>query len=90
MKKNASGISREAAAGTLRKVLAVIGRYKLLLAFSILLAGLTVVLQLYVPILIGHAIDTLIGSVYGAWRNTRTDSDCDPDRRRRHLDHEYD
>ncbi len=62
MKKNASGISREAATGTLRKVLAVIGRYKLLLAFSILLAGLTVVLQLYVPILFGDAVDRIISA----------------------------
>ena len=46
---------------TLRKVLAVIGRHKLLLAVSMLLAVVTVVLQLYVPILFGDAIDRIAG-----------------------------
>ena len=44
---------------TLRKVLAIIGRYRLLLGASVLLAALTVVLQLYVPILFGDAIDQI-------------------------------
>ena len=44
---------------TLRKVLGIIGRYRLLLFASILLAALTVVLQLYVPILFGDAIDRI-------------------------------
>ena len=46
---------------TLRKVLAVTGRHKLLLAVSMLLAVVTVVLQLYVPILFGDAIDRIAG-----------------------------
>ena len=46
---------------TLRKVLKLIGRYRLLLLLSILLAGLTVVLQLYVPVLFGDGIDRIAG-----------------------------
>ncbi len=45
---------------TLAKVLALIGRYRLLLLASVLLASLTVVLQLYVPILFGDAIDQIV------------------------------
>ncbi len=45
---------------TLRKVLAVLDRYKGLLLVSILLAVVTVVLQLYVPILFGDAIDLIV------------------------------
>ena len=47
---------------TLRKVLAVIDRYKGLLLVSILLAVVTVVLQLYVPILFGDAIDLVVNT----------------------------
>lgn len=45
---------------TLKKVLAVIGRYKILLGISIVLAMVTVVLQLYIPILFGDAIDGIV------------------------------
>ncbi len=45
---------------TLKKVLKVIERYKFLLLLSILLSGITVVLQLYVPILFGEAIDGIV------------------------------
>ena len=45
---------------TLFKVMKVIGNYKILLALSIILAGISVVLQLYVPILFGKAIDQII------------------------------
>ena len=50
---------------TLKKVMRVIGNYRILLALSILLAGISVVAQLYVPILFGEAIDRIIapGSV---------------------------
>ena len=47
---------------TLRKVLGVVGSYTHLLVVSILLAGLSVVLQLYVPILFGDAIDQIVAS----------------------------
>ena len=46
---------------TLRKVLAVIGRYRLLLALSIAMSAVSVVLQLYVPVLFGEAVDGIIG-----------------------------
>ena len=46
---------------TLKKVLQVIGRYRILLAVSILLAAASVILQLYVPILFGDAIDGILG-----------------------------
>ena len=47
--------------GTLAKVLKYIGRYKLLLPVSILLALVTVALTLYIPIIVGDIID-IIGS----------------------------
>ncbi len=46
--------------GALKKVLQYLNRYRLLLALSILFATLTVVLTLYVPILIGNAIDLIV------------------------------
>ena len=46
---------------TVKKVLKYIGKYKYLLPVSILLALITVALTLYVPILIGDAIDLMIG-----------------------------
>ena len=45
----------------MKKVLGYIGRYKLLLPVSILLALVTVALTLYVPIIIGEAIDLIVG-----------------------------
>ena len=45
--------------GTLKKVLKYIGKYKLLLPISLLMALITVALTLYVPILIGNAIDII-------------------------------
>jgi ATP-binding cassette subfamily B protein len=55
-------MKKEKSAGSviLRKVLKVIGNYKLLLAASIVLAAVSVVIQLYVPILFGDAIDQII------------------------------
>ena len=46
---------------TLGKVLKFIGRYRILLIFSIILAAISVILQLYVPILFGAAIDGIVG-----------------------------
>ncbi len=43
------------------KVLKFISRYRLLLFFSILLASVSVLLQLYVPIVFGNAIDQIVG-----------------------------
>lgn len=47
---------------TLFKVLRFIGRYRFLLILSILLACTTVVIQLYVPILFGNAIDQVVAA----------------------------
>ena len=45
----------------MKKVLAYIGKYKLLLPVSILLALITVAATLYFPVLIGEAIDCIVG-----------------------------
>ena len=45
----------------LRKVLRRLKRYRLLLALSILFAAVTVALTLYVPVLVGEAIDLILG-----------------------------
>ena len=45
---------------TFFKVLRFIGRYRFLLILSIILAAVSVILQLYVPILFGNAIDQVI------------------------------
>ena len=52
--------STAGSAETLFKVLHFIGRYRLLLISSIILASVSVVLQLYVPVLFGDAIDQII------------------------------
>lgn len=46
---------------TMKRVLKYIRRYTPALILSLLLAGLTVVLTLYVPILTGNAVDLIIG-----------------------------
>ena len=58
--KKAPKLPKDLSMQTLRKVLAVIRRYRLLLLVSILLAVLTVVLQLYVPVLFGDAVDRIV------------------------------
>ena len=45
----------------LRKVFRRLKRYRLLLALSILFAAVTVALTLYVPVLVGEAIDLILG-----------------------------
>ncbi|MGN1098345.1 MAG: ABC transporter transmembrane domain-containing protein, partial [Clostridia bacterium] len=45
---------------TLKKVLSYIGIYKIFLAMSVIFAGVSVALTLYVPILTGDAIDLII------------------------------
>ena len=48
--------------GTVKRVLAYVGRYKIHLAFSIILAALSVAVNLYIPVLAGSAIDTVAGA----------------------------
>lgn len=49
-------------ASTAKKVLKRIGKYRYLLFLSIALAAVTVALTLYIPIIIGEAIDCIIGT----------------------------
>ncbi|MBR1642332.1 MAG: ABC transporter ATP-binding protein [Butyrivibrio sp.] len=46
---------------TLKKVFRYVSKYHFLIAISMLLAALTALLSLYVPILVGNAIDLLVG-----------------------------
>lgn len=48
-------------ASTIKKVLSAIKKYRLLLGISILLALITVGFTLYIPIVIGDAIDLIVG-----------------------------
>ena len=43
--------------GTFKKILQRVGKYKFLMALSIIFAAVTVLLTLYIPILIGDAIE---------------------------------
>ena len=45
-----------------RKVMKMIGAYLPLLVLSVLLAGVSVLMQMYVPILFGEAIDCIVGT----------------------------
>ena len=46
---------------TIKKVIRYIGKYRFLLLCSVLLAAISVVLTLYIPILTGQVIDCIIG-----------------------------
>lgn len=46
---------------TMKRVLQDIGHYKWMVLLSLILAGITVALTLYIPILIGKAVDLVIG-----------------------------
>lgn len=48
-------------AATLKEVIRRLGRYRIFLVFSILLATVSVALTLYIPKLTGHAVDYVIG-----------------------------
>ncbi len=54
-------MKQESSLATLKKVWQVIDAYRHLLVESIVLAGLSVALQLYVPVLFGRAIDGILG-----------------------------
>lgn len=60
MSTNNKKTSTAGSTETLFKVLHFIGRYRLLLILSIILASVSVVLQLYVPVLFGDTIDQII------------------------------
>ena len=44
----------------IKRIFAYVGRYKILLALSMLLAGVSVAGSLYIPVLIGNVIDFII------------------------------
>ena len=46
---------------TMKKVLKYLGKYRALLALSVVLTVISVLLTLYVPILLGQAFDTILG-----------------------------
>ena len=46
---------------TIRRILRVVGRYRIYVLFSLLFAALTVALTLYIPVLIGRAVDCIAG-----------------------------
>ena len=48
-------------AAILKKILCYLKKYRFLIALSLILAGISVALTLYVPILVGNAIDLIIG-----------------------------
>ena len=50
----------------MKKILKFIGKYKIFLVLSVLLATVSVILQLYVPILFGDAIDQIVAEHPGA------------------------
>ncbi len=53
--------TKKAPKGTLRKVLKFISEYKLSVILSVLLAAGSVILTLYIPLLLGDAIDLIVG-----------------------------
>ena len=59
-KKN-SEKKQKSQAVTLKEVICRLGRYRIFLVFSILLATVSVALTLYIPKLTGHAVDYVIG-----------------------------
>ena len=61
MSRSASPKGAPSSSATLKKVLRHIGRYRWLVLASLLLAAVTVLLTLYVPILVGRAIDGIVG-----------------------------
>ena len=46
---------------TMKRVLQDIGHYRWMVLLSLLLAGITVALTLYIPILTGQAVDLIVG-----------------------------
>ena len=53
---------------TIRRILRYIRKYMHLVIISVILAALTVVMTLYLPILTGYAVDTIVGEGNVDWR----------------------
>lgn len=60
-RKTNSEKKQKSQAVTLKEVICRLGRYRIFLVFSILLATVSVALTLYIPKLTGHAVDYVIG-----------------------------
>lgn len=60
-RKTNSEKKQKSQAATLKEVIRRLGRYRIFLVFSILLATVSVALTLYIPKLTGHAVDYVIG-----------------------------
>lgn len=60
-RKTNSKKKQKSQAATLKEVIRRLGRYRIFLVFSILLATVSVALTLYIPKLTGHAVDYVIG-----------------------------
>ena len=60
-RKTNSEKKQKSQAATFKEVICRLGRYRIFLVFSILLATVSVALTLYIPKLTGHAVDYVIG-----------------------------
>lgn len=60
-RKTNSEKKQKSQTATLKEVIRRLGRYRIFLVFSILLATVSVALTLYIPKLTGHAVDYVIG-----------------------------
>lgn len=60
-RKTNSEKKQKSQVATLKEVICRLGRYRIFLVFSILLATVSVALTLYIPKLTGHAVDYVIG-----------------------------
>lgn len=60
-RKTNSEKKQKSQAATLKEVICRLGRYRIFLVFSILLATVSVALTLYIPKLTGHVVDYVIG-----------------------------
>ena len=60
-RKTNSEKKQKSQAATLKEVICRLGRYRIFLVFSILVATVSVALTLYIPKLTGHAVDYVIG-----------------------------
>lgn len=60
-RKTNSEKKQKSQTATLKEVICRLGRYRIFLVFSILLATVSVALTLYIPKLTGHAVDYVIG-----------------------------
>ena len=54
-------MKKSASSNVLKKMLKYVGRHKLLLFLSVALAGITVALTLYIPIIVGDTVDFIVG-----------------------------